>query len=158
MQWVTVNGRVVRGHRVASQPSRHYPRGTIALQKPHFRRRGLDLSGMWDGTLNVSIAPRTFAPSAPAYTFRDVAWTAHHPPEHFSFSRCRIEFRHVIYDGWVYYPHPETKQRHFQNPSLIEILAARIEGVTYGAAVTLWLNAAEIALREPPETPDTPLD
>lgn len=146
--WLSLPGVVVRGHGVASgqAPDSPYPRGTIELQLPFFRALGLDLSPYFPATLNVSIAPLTFQMRAPEYTFRHVAWTDRHPPEHFSFSRCRVTFNDHRYAGWVYYPHPETKQRHFQNPSLLEIIAPRIPDLDYGAKVVVAVNPREIAL------------
>ena len=48
------------------------------------------------------------------------------------------------YDGWVYYPHPETKRRNFQNPSLIEVIAMEISGIQYGDALDVMVNPEEI--------------
>ena len=42
------------------------------------------------GTLNIDIRPLAFELVEPEFTFRDVSWTDLHPPEHFSFSRCRV--------------------------------------------------------------------
>jgi hypothetical protein len=67
-----------------------------------------------------------------------------HPPEHFSFSRCRVIHKGVEYDGWVYYPHPETKIRNFQNPSLLEVIAMPIPGLQYGDEVDVLVNPEEI--------------
>ena len=145
-EWLIVSGIVARGHRVASQKSEHYPRGTIEMQAPFFRQLGLDLSPFYWGTLNISISPHTFAMKAPQYTFRSVQWTSQHPPEDFSFSPCRVLFGGARYEGWVYYPHPETKKRHFQDPSLIEIIAPRIPGIQYGDAVDIELSTAEISV------------
>jgi hypothetical protein len=74
-----------------------------------------------------------------------VAWTDLHPPETFSFSGCRVLFRGLEYDGWVYYPHPETKLRHFQNLSLLEVIALPIPGIGYGEDLQVKLNRFEIA-------------
>jgi hypothetical protein len=62
----------------------------------------------------------------PALTFPLVEWTDLHPPETFSFSPCSVEFEGQEYQAYVYYPHPETKERHFQEPTMIEVLAPRI--------------------------------
>ncbi len=144
--WQRVSGIVVRGHRVASRPSREYPYGTIEKQKPHFAARGLDLSRFYPGTLNISIAPLTFAMVRPKYTFPLVEWTDLHPPETFSFSPCRVCFEGREYEGLVYYPHPETKMRHFQNPSLVEVITEFISGVGYGSKLELALDRDEIAI------------
>jgi CTP-dependent riboflavin kinase len=122
--------------------------GTIKMQKPSFKKRGLDLTHYKNGTLNISINPYVFTMKKPEYTFLNVEWTSQHPPEHFSFSRCKVEFEGVAYDGWVYYPHPETKERHFQDPSIIEIIADKIPGIKDGDQVKVMLSLREISLNQ----------
>jgi hypothetical protein len=80
----------------------------------------------------------------PEFTFPLVEWTDLHPPETFSFLRCKVVFQDVEYEGWVYYPHPETKLRNFQNPSLIEVIARPIPGIQYGDELSVWVNEEEI--------------
>ena len=142
-----VRGVIVAGYRVASGPSRDYPYGTLEKQIPLFKRRGLDLERFYYGTLNVSIAPLSFEMVKPAYTFRQVAWTDLHPPEDFSFSPCTLRFKGVEYAGYVYYPHPETKKRHFESASLIEIISVPIPGIQYGDRVEILLDADEVRIR-----------
>ena len=143
-QWTVVTGTILAGHQVASKPSAHYPQGTIEMQEPFFRERGLDLTGFFRGTLNISIAPRQFHLKRATHFFPQVEWTEHHPPENFSFCRCRVTTAGRTVDGWVYYPHPETKVRHHQEQSIIEVIAPPIPGITYGATVTLELLPDEI--------------
>lgn len=145
-EWFPVHGIVARGYRVASGPSADYPYGALDRQRPIFASRGLDLSGYFNGTLNVDIRPHRFQVLKPEYTFRNVAWTDMHPPEHFSFSRCRVMYKDVAYEGWVYYPHPETKIRNFQNPSLLEVIATPIPGLQYGDEMDVLVNPAEISM------------
>jgi len=83
----------------------------------------------------------------PEYTFHEVAWTDLHPPEHFSFSHCQVIYEGIAYDGWVYYPHPETKLRHFQDASLLEVIALPIPGIAYGDELHVSVNPAEIRVR-----------
>lgn len=142
-----LHGKLVRGHQVASRPSAAYPYSTLEKQKPYFKERGLDLDGYFTGTLNISIRPLTFAMSAPELTFPLLEWTDLHPPETFSFSRCTVFFRGNPYAGWVYYPHPETKRNHFQDASLIEVIAAPIPEIVYGDEVDLEINADEITVK-----------
>jgi hypothetical protein len=144
--WVTVRGVLVEGYRVASGPSKDYPYGALDRQRPIFKERGLDLDGYFNGTLNIDISPHTFELIKPEFTFHHVEWTDLHPPEHFSFSRCKVVFNDVEYDGWIYYPHPETKLRHFQNPSLLEVIARPIPGIKYGDKVKALLNPDEITV------------
>ena len=147
-EWQWVSGVVVRGHRVASgaNPESPYPRGSIAMQMPHFKMRGLDLDGIHPATLNVSIRPHRFEVVAPRMTFRQVRWTGKHPPEHFSFSPCRLMALGERVDAWIYYPHPETKHMHEQDDRTIEVLAPYIDGLTYGSPVTLVVREDEIRI------------
>ncbi len=147
-KWTTVNGIIQRGHQVASGVTGDtpYPAGTIEMQKPFFKALGLDLTPFFMGTLNISISPYKFTMDNPEYSFRQVQWTDRHPPEDFSFSRCRLIFKDVSYDGWVYYPHPETKKTHFQNPSIVEVITSPIPNLEYDAKIELALNIMEISL------------
>jgi hypothetical protein len=146
--WQRVDGIVERGHKVASGAASDspYPHGTIEMQTPIFQELGLDLTSFYRGTLNVSISPNTFQLVKPAFTFRGVEWTDRHPPEDFSFSHCRILFQDARYDCLIYYPHPETKKRNFQNPSILEILAPFILGIEYGCRITIKYNPSEITV------------
>ena len=146
-EWITVHGVIVQGYRVASGPSVDYPYGALDRQRPIFKARGLDLNEYFNGSLNIDIRPREFVMEKPQFTFRKVEWTDLHPPEHFSFSRCKVMFRNVEYDGWVYYPHPETKKRNFQNPSLLEVIAMHIPEIQYGDEVDVSLNSGEISVK-----------
>lgn len=146
--WITVIGIVVEGHRVAARPSEVYPYSTIGKQKPYFKERGLDLDRYFTGTLNVSISPLRFEMIKPEFTFLNVAWTDLHPPEHFSFSRCIVLFQGREFEGIVYYPHPETKIRHHQNPSVIEVITEFIPDISYGDRIKLLLKTNQILIIE----------
>jgi hypothetical protein len=145
--WTSVHGVVVAGYRVASGHSKDYPYGALDRQRPFFQAGGLDLSNYFNGSLNVDIRPLEFTMVKPEFTFQHVEWTDLHPPEHFSFSRCKVIFKGVEYDGWVYYPHPETKLRHFQNPSLLEVIAMPIPEIQYGDEVDVLVNPEEITIK-----------
>jgi hypothetical protein len=142
-----VSGVVIPGYRVASAPSKDYPYGTLEKQFPLFKQLGLDLERFYPGTLNISIAPYSFEMVRPQTTFRQVEWTDLHPPEDFSFSPCTVRFRGGKYPGYVYYPHPETKKRHFESASLIEVISLRIPELVYGDALELELDGEEIRVR-----------
>src|SRR5512139_2469516 len=144
--WILLPGVLARGYRVASGPSRDYPYGALDRQRPLFKRRGLDLDGYFHGTLNIDIRPSTLRMLKPEFTFPLVEWTDLHPPETFSFSRCKVVFQDVEYEGWVYYPHPETKLRNFQNPSLLEVIARPIPEIKYGDALDVMVNTEEITI------------
>lgn len=142
--WTSVRGVLAKGYRVASGPSQYYPYGALDRQRPLFKQRGLDLGEYFNGTLNIDIRPYAFRMVKPEYTFRNVEWTDLHPPEHFSFSHCRVLFRGGQYEGWVYYPHPETKKRNFQNPSLLEVIAHEVPNIRYGDALEVEINPERI--------------
>jgi hypothetical protein len=150
--WTRIEAVIHAGHQVASgrSPTSPYPAGTIALQTPVFLALGLDLRPYFPGTLNLNIAPLRFALGRPAHRFEAVRWTLHHPPETFSFYNCRLTVDRRgstnRYDGLVYYPHPETKRSHFQAPTVLEVLAPRIAGLTYGHKVGLETLGAQIQL------------
>jgi len=145
--WTHLTGILTQGHQVASRPSTAYPYSSLEKQKPYFKDRGLDLSMYFNGTLNISIAPLKFEMTKPELTFPLVEWTDLHPPETFSFSRCKVWFEGNEYEGWVYYPHPETKKTHFQNPSLIEVITYEIANIKYGDTLELMLNSREITIK-----------
>lgn len=145
---ILVSGTVVEGYHVASRPSKEYPYPALEKQKPYFKELGLDLDRFFQGTLNVSIAPLKFEMVRPAYTFRRIAWTNLHPPEDFSFSPCKVGYQGREYEGMIYYPHPETKIRHFQDPSLIEVIAEYIPELAYGVLVDLLLDPEEVYVSE----------
>jgi len=146
--WQTVNGIIQPGHQVASGNALEspYPRGTIEMQTPFFQALGLDLTPFFQGTLNVSISPKTFELLKPEFTFRQVKWIENNPPEDFLFSRCRVLFEEQKYEGFIYYPHPETKIRHFHNPSIMEILAPLIPEIGYGSRVAIAYNPLEVRI------------
>ena len=134
----------MRGHQVASRPSKEYPYSSLEKQKPFFKALGLDLYEYFNGTLNISIAPYEFKMMRPEFTFELVEWTDLHPPETFSFSRCKVFFNGGEYTGWVYYPHPETKKTHFQNASLVEVITYQIPEIQYGDEMEIEVNPDEI--------------
>ncbi len=109
----------------------------------------MDLDNYFNGTLNIDIRPYTFQLFKPESTFYNVEWTDLHPPEHFSFSRCKVIYKDIEYEGWVYYPHPETKRRNFQNPSLLEVIAYPIPEIQYGDEVHALVNTDEILVGNP---------
>ena len=144
--FITLAGIVKPGHRVASGQAENspYERGTLEMQLPYFRDLGLDLSDYYLGTLNISIAPYTFEMRSPQYTFPQVKWHRDYPAETFSFSPCYLAIDSVEYEGLVYYPHPETKIGHFQDPTIIEVIAPKIDNLNYGDRLILKLHPAEI--------------
>ena len=55
-----------------------------------------------------------------------------------------VRFRGGSYAGYIYYPHPETKKRHFESASLLALISVYIPEICDGERVELELNAEEI--------------
>ena len=133
-------GLVVSGHGVASGRSSMtpYPAGTIEMQTPFFAEAGINLQDCWPGTINLSFSPLDVQLSDPDHCIRELRWTDLHPPETFSFWRIELRYRNSIrVQGWIYKPHPETKKRHWQSNSTIELLAPHLEGVSPGESLEI---------------------
>jgi len=146
-RWTFIPAQLEKGYRVASGPSEAYPDyGSVEKQKPHFKKLGLDLDHCFNGTLNVSIKPYEFALTNPEYRFTNVKWTELTNAEDFSFSRCKLKFQGIEYNGFVYFPDPKTKKEHFQDPSTVEVLAPFIMGINYGEELEISLNKNEIKI------------
>lgn len=145
--WPTFSARVVRGHGVASgrNGDPRFPGGTVAMQRPHFLARGLDLSALHPGTINVSIAPRAWRLRTPRHTFRAVRWHPVEPAEDFSFADVHLRRPgEPPLAGWIYHPHPETKPEHFQTPDVLELLLPLVPGLAYGDALVLAAPADQV--------------
>lgn len=116
------------------------------MQTPFFKTLGMDLSGYYQGTLNVSIAPKEFKILQPEFTFRQVKWSPEHAAEDFSFSICLVIFNGLPRPGLIYYPHPETKLDHFQDPHTLEVITVKLAGINYFDYLQLGLNPEAIEL------------
>lgn len=129
-----VRASLTQGHQVASGLSENspYPAGTIALQRSFFEAQGVDMQGLYSGTLNLSVAPQKFRIIEPEHTVKKLLWIEGFPAETFSFIRCTLIVKTKRYNGWIYYPHPETKIQHFQSDSVLEILCPFIRDIDYG--------------------------
>ncbi len=147
-EWITVSGIIIKGYMVASGLSTNspYPEGSIKMQWPFFKERGLDLNPLFPATLNVSIKPKQFVVKYPRYTFRCIKWSDEHSPEDFSFSPCCVLYKNRCVSGFVYYPHPETKLDHHHDPSTLEIITTYLKNIFYGAKVDVQINKNEITL------------
>ena len=148
--------RLLRGHGVASghanrdplRPDSPYPAGTITMQAPLFAERGLDLSPYWPGTLNLSFAPKSVMLRDADHCFPHLRWTPLHPPETFSFWRVvlrRIRSSQQL-SGLIYFPHPETKQRHWQPQSVVEVLVPWIAHLDPEEPLALGVSQRQFSL------------
>lgn len=148
MTWQQVAGILQRGHQVASGFAKDspYEAGTIALQTPHFQALGLDLTPYFPGTLNISIAPHTFKLLNPSHTFHNLKWHPDFAAETFSFVPCVAEYQQQHYEALIYYPHPETKIGHFQDPHTLEVLAPKIPDIQYGDRLMLRVSSERVTI------------
>ena len=145
--WLT--GRLCAGHGVASGSSNEspYPDGTIRMQVPVFQAFGLDLSGCHFGTLNIDFSPLEVSLTNPDHCFENVNWTEFHPPETFSFWTVEIKANETdVVNGWIYYPNPETKERHWQPPTTLELLAPHLRGIEPCSTIQLRDEGGRIKL------------
>jgi hypothetical protein len=152
---VWIEGQLVPGHGVASGRASDspYPAGTIALQAPLFLDLGLDLAGFQAATLNLDFSPGEWRLRDPDHCFEQVLWTDRHPPETFSFWRCRLRRCGNLptepLQALLYVPHPETKRAHHQRPSLLELLAPPLGPVHAGERFALELDPRRCRLIQP---------
>ena len=144
-----VSARVVEGYRVASglNANPRFPGGTLRMQLPHFLALGLDLRAFYLGTLNVSIAPLNYRVVQARHTFTQVKWHPTEPAEDFSFFDVRlIRPGSAPVAGLIYFPHPETKPEHFQQPDVLDLLLPMVPGLHYGQDLTLAIPAAQMVM------------
>ena len=145
-----IKGRVIKGHQVASGKATNSPfsAGTVALQKPCFKALGLDLSKMFNGTINLALEqPNQVSDETSSvqlgkadYRFKDVKWTTDWPAEDFDFYACQLVYHGKGYSAFIYQPRAETKVGHFQPSNVLELIAPFIEGLKYGDELELLIN------------------
>lgn len=142
LTWFT--GEVVAGHGVASGHAGAqgpYPAGTIALQAPHFRARGIDLTPYFQGTLNVDLAPHLATPDSPVFDGR-LRWFGD-LEERFLLTPVALRHAGSVFEGLWYYPHPETKPDHFQRATVVELLLPHVPGIAPGTRVEVGFSAPD---------------
>jgi hypothetical protein len=147
--WQTVVARIVPGHRVASglNGNPHFPGGTLRMQAPYFQALGFDLESYHSGTLNVSIAPQRYHVVKAPTTFRRVKWHPTEPAEDFSFFDVQLVRQGgPPVAGKIYFPHPDTKPAHFQNPDVLELLLPFVAGLNYGDEIKLCIPAEQMII------------
>ena len=143
-----VNAIVCQGHGVASEKAKdpRYPEGTLKAQYKYFLQKSLNLNQYFPGTINLDIAPYTFKIKKPKYFLENVNWSDYIPPENFYFFDASLQFNETTYMGLIYMPDPTTKAEHFQNPTILELLLPKIEGLKYGDLVMVEVFDAQMEL------------
>lgn len=143
-----IQGTVIQGHRVASGLAEDNPfaDATLSMQKRYFLEAGIDLNQYFLGTVNISIAPLTFEIVQPKVTVADLKWSPDHEPETFHFADCWLSWQDKQYEGLIYYPDPSTKIGHFKDPSVLEVLAPKLEGLKYGQSIEIAVDDTSIRI------------
>lgn len=146
-------GTVVRGHRVASGlgGDPRFPEGTI---RPQLAAFGQLVPGFaeWLGgaphpaTINVRLEGGTIRLGEPEHRTGPVSWTDHFPPENFLLSRCLLEHGGMQHPAFLYVPDPATKPDHHQPADIMEVLAALVPGLSYGAGVAIGRSPGRFEL------------
>jgi len=147
--WQFIAARIVPGHRVASglNANPRFAGGTLLMQAPFFRALGFDLAAYHSGTMNVSIAPHRYRVVKAPMTFSQVKWHPAEPAEDFSFFDVQLKLVDAPpVAGKIYYPHPDTKPAHFQQPDVLELLFPFVKGLKYGDEVQLRIPAEQMIL------------
>ena len=136
-------GRRIAGYGVASgrAAGSPYPAGSIALQAPFFRAQGIDLSPSFPGTLNVDLAPHLPPPGRSVFDGR-LRWFGE-LEERFVLTPIALRHAGHVYEGFWYYPHPETKPGHFQRPTVVELLLPWVPGLAEDARVEVGFLPAD---------------
>ncbi|MEA5423199.1 hypothetical protein [Synechococcus sp. CCY9202] len=150
-----------RGYGVASGQGTGspYPAGTIATQAPLFAEHGIDLSPFHPGTLNLDVTPGEWRLQKPDAQVEHLRWSELHQPETFSFWWGQLRLPAAPSGAaphaaepltcLVYHPHPETKQRHGQQPGVLEVLAPWIEGLAPETTMELGLDPRRCRVIQP---------
>jgi CTP-dependent riboflavin kinase len=147
--WIESAAHIVRGHQVASgrNGDPRFPSGTVRMQTPFFKALGLDLAAYFPGTVNVSVAPRRYQLVQPRITFRAVKWHPAVPAEDFSFFDTRVvRAGHATVEGLIYFPHPQTKPEHFQQPDVLELLLPFTEGLGLGTEIRIAVRTEQMLI------------
>lgn len=139
---ITIKGKVISGYGVASGKGEdpRYPNGTLILQMPHFKQKGLDLSNYYRGTINIDINPLLYKINKPTHFIKGVDWSNFIPPENFYFFEVELVFNGLNYFGLIYMPDPDTKTDHHQINSVLEVIMPPIKGIRTGKIVILRIG------------------
>ena len=146
-------GIVTQGHRVASGlcDDPRFPVGTIRPQLPFFAEAVVGFADYlggepYPGTINVSFPGCRVEILQPEHQLRGIAWTPVFSAEDFYLSPCILAHVGEEVPGYLYIPSPATKPDHPANPSVVEVLCRRVEGIAYGDTVTLLYHPKAIAI------------
>ena len=143
-------GKIKRGHGVASGKAGdpRYPEGTLKMQYPYFKDRGLDLSPYFLGTINLDIAPFIYEIRRPKLFLENVNWSEFIPPENFYFFDLVLYYKNKSYQGLIYMPDPATKVEHEQKKTVLELILPKIHELNYGDQVEIEVFPDQLLVYE----------
>jgi hypothetical protein len=132
MPYTEILAEVVRGLGAASS--------TIPRQRVRFEELVPEMKVCYDGTMNLRLEKPLRIDNPDHVT--DYNWGGGRP-ERFGILRIGLEFPvgGVAYPAWVYIPHGSP---HFFDRFQIEVLAARIEGISYGVRCRVLIPRARV--------------
>lgn len=137
---------VKEGHRIASGlnllPKSEPVNETIRKQKPFFTGVIPGIEDVFNGTINLDIAPGEFEILRPDYEVT-CEWERGYE-ETFWFVGGRLEYADRQHEGWIYYPRPGPLKKHQNNA--FEFLTHLIDGIKYGERVFLTYPREKIRI------------
>lgn len=146
-----IHGLVAKGFGIASGMNKEGipgPHGTIlkdslVRQKPFFEKEVPELKGMFTGTINVDISPRL----CKILKYDHAITCEWHPGIRETFGLVKgleIVVRGKSYPAILYYPLPS--EIHPPRNEVIELIAQKIEGLSYGDEVTVEFPSQKIII------------
>ena len=144
MEKIFVQGKIVRGTRGASGLGDNKTfTGTIVKQKPYFKSAGVERVDSWyDGTINLSIEPKKLKILKPDYVVT-AEWTPN-ITETFWLVNVMLKYKGKHYPAYIYYPCPSPVKAH--PDAIIELLAEKVESLSYGDTATIEVSNKNIIL------------
>ena len=151
---LSVTGNVTEGFRIASGSNKEGvpgPHGEMLIdsfvrQRPFFEAEIPELKHVWTGTINVNISPRL----CHILSYDHQITCEWHPGIVETFGIVKgvaVQFGRSQYaPAFIYYPLPSDI--HIPRDELIEVLAPRIEGLSYGDRVTLFIPEGKVEIVE----------
>ena len=149
---LSVTGTITQGFRIASGlntegvpgPNGQMIKDSFVRQRPFFEAEIPELKAVWTGTINVNIAPQF----CKMLSFDHEITCEWHPGITETFgvvSGVAVQVGRSQYvPAFIYYPMPSDI--HTPRHELIEVLAPKIEGLSYGDKVTLFIPDGKVEI------------
>lgn len=149
-----IEGIVTQGYRIASGlntvgvmgPYGEMLKDSFVRQRPFFEAEIPELTAVWTGTINLTIAPRHCVMKKWDYEIT-CQW---HPGviETFGIVQDVTVYHNgrAYAPGFIYYPLPS--EIHIPRNEIIEILAPKIEGLTYGDEIAIEVSDEKVAIEK----------